>query len=199
MTAFKAPFLLWAIQLIAVGLLPAMALLVSGVKMQGWKYLIVLECFMGGVLVFYSIYGQIDMYLIRFYGIISMIFLFLMTIRLGPNNFNRALSITMLFSFVLTEYWEIPVFMAGFLGLLDMEYSTWINQLYLLLALVLLFYEAGLKINPITVLYFLIPLSLSAIIIVNFPLPIYAGGFWYMSRFITFVFLGLGVLFEVKK
>lgn len=190
---------LWNLQIIAVGMLPVMAIFVSGVKMQGWRYLIVVESFMGGILVFYSIYGQTDMYLIRFYGIISMIFLFLITIRIGPNNFNRALSITMLFSFVLTEYWEIPVFMAGFLGVLDMKYSTWINQLYLLLALVLLFYEAGLKINPITSLYFLVPLSLSAIVFIGFPLPINAGGLWYISRIITSVFLGLGVLFEVKK
>lgn len=191
--------LLYHFQVLAVGMLPVMAILVSRIKMNGWEWLLGTELLMVGALGLYILFGQVDQQLIIFYGCFAMAFLFLITMRLGHHQFNRALSTTMLLSYVLTEYWEIPIFMAGYLGVLGKEYLTWTNQLYLLVAIVLLFRVTRIELTSTVLLYFLIPVSLSALILLNFPQPLHAGGFWYVSRALTFVFLGSIILFEVKK
>lgn len=191
--------LLYRFQIILVGAMPIVAVLLSRVKLNGWHWLVATELGLAGGLSFYWVYGRMDKRLIIFYGLFIMLYLALMTWRLGHVQFSRAVSITLLLGYVLTEYWEIPNFIAGYLGFFEKNYVSWTNQAYLLVVIYLLLQFTRIRLTSTNLLYFLIPLSYSSLVLINFPSPVHAGGSWYVSRILCFIFLGSVTLLEVER
>jgi len=189
-------YFLWNLVIIFIGMMPVIAIIINKINLNGFMWLIMTEILIASFLLIYRIYGVFSINLVPFYGVFFMVYLALMTFKLGHRNFNKAMSITLLLSYVLTEYWEIPIFVSGYLGLFDKEYATWTNQAYLLIVFGLLIKNSGIKFNLTNLMYFLIPLCLSAIVFINFPSFNYAGSMWFLSRIICFVFLGTVFLME---
>lgn len=182
----------------AVGCLPVLGLMINKIKLNGWEWFAASELVILGLTLTNWFFGEKDRLLITFYGGFMAIFLLLITLKLGHHHFNQALSITLLLSYVLTEYWEIPVFFCGFLGLFGKTYHGPVNQIYLLVTIILLLQVSKLKINTTNLLYFLTPLSMSGLVLLSYPAIQYAGSFWYLSRGLCFMFLGSLFLMESK-
>lgn len=183
---------------ILVGLLPVFGYLFSRVKMNGWKWLILTELGIGGSIYTYLQFGNADLVLIKFYGIFIMVYLPLLTLKLGHEYFSQALSITFLLSYLLTEYWEIPTFVCGMLGIFEKTYHGFVNQLYLVADTIILFKVSKLKLDHTNLLYFITPLALSTLVLISFNHIRYVGTIQYVSRLICMVFLGSVFLFGGK-
>lgn len=102
---------------------PVFAILVSRVKWDGkhgYRYFAVSELLFVSVAVFLLLNGLDWLYPtfdLGIYVVFMMFFLALFTRKFGSQRFNRALAVSLLLTFVVTEAWEFAVVMYAYLGL----------------------------------------------------------------------------------
>ena len=102
------------------------------------------------------------------YSIAISVFLHFLQAR-NPDNNTKVLGLTLIVAHLFSQYWEIPIFIAGHLGVLGAVYTSSFDQLYLILVFYLAIKYANIMVNRKTITYLLIPIIYSAIAVYVLP------------------------------
>ena len=184
---------------ILVGFLPIFGLLLQHVRLNGKKwFLLFSSTFIPSMVVMYLLTPLYDplspfypmKFLIPIYGLFLMATLTGFVWKHGFMEFNKFLGITFLLVYVATEYWQIPVFVFGYLGLFGKYFTGVVNQAYLLVAFVLLVKFTNLRFTNVNMGLLVFPLVVSTIIQILYPCTIHSGSTWMISRFVNCFCLG---------
>lgn len=189
-----------------VGMLPVFGLLLQYIPLNGkkWFYLAtasILSLILGFYLPtpYYSPSGNTEYYYVPkhlyiVYGIFLGLVLCGFVLKYGYTFFGKLLGLSFLLTHVSTEYWEIPVFVYGHLGLFGKHYAGSINQVYLIASFCLLIYFSKFIFNKKSIAILIAPVLTSFIVITLYPEVTYTGSIWLIARFVTYVCLGLAFL-----
>lgn len=158
------------------GVLPILGLIIIilKVKFETWllTFIKIIVPISG---IFYFVLGQraTPQYpchnLILFYSLVMSIFLHFLQIK-NPDKTTKVLGIFLMVSHLFSQYWEIPVFIAGHLNILGAKYLGSIDQLYLILIFYLTSYFTNISVDRETIMYLSIPLVFSAIALHVLPI-----------------------------
>lgn len=183
------------------GMFPVVGYTLCHVKFNGKKWLVLTTC----VIVFFSMLAftfakQIDIedpptILYLSYAGFMIFFLVLLTRKYGYDKFNVLLGVTLLLTYVTTQWWEIPVYIFAVLGVFGKEYLGPWNQIYLATSFILALKMGKVKITKTNILLLLSSLVTSTLIIMRYPGLEYSGGVWMVNRFIGYACLGATVYF----
>lgn len=107
--------------------------------------------------------------LILFYSLAMTVFLHFLQLK-NPDKTTKVLGVFLMVSHLFSQYWEIPVFIAGHLNILGAKYLGSIDQIYLILVFYLALKYANISVDNKTILYLSIPLIFSAIALHILPI-----------------------------
>jgi len=108
--------------------------------------------------------GEIRWHLITFYAITSTVFWVLYTKKLGDKK--TALLLTLMTVFVAREYYELPIFVAGYLGIMNRYFPMVFHHLLVfLIFLVLVSYSKIEFTKPIIAVLLVTPLIVSPLLL----------------------------------
>lgn len=167
---------------VLVGLMPVYGVLLSRVNLRGvWLFAAAYAAITGCALVYYFT-GNGDRFLVVFYALAAVVYLMVHGVLTG-GDFSRSLGFTMLIVYCLTGFWEIPVYLAGWLGFWGKENLGFMNQVYLVTALCIYFKFINFKQDFINAACLASTLMLSWVIIGRYQdMLTYAGNVWYICR-----------------
>lgn len=96
---------------------PIYGLLLSYVEINGKKWFILSEivALIATIFLFFGGLGWYPPHALALYSVFMMLNLAILTHRFGFNNFNKALAVSLILSFITTEVWEFAVFVYGYL------------------------------------------------------------------------------------
>lgn len=177
-------------------LVPFGYLVFYGTKLNGKKWFLITEAMAAfGILFFFlngfrlePLYPPRILYVT--YGSFIMLFLYLMVRKHGYKHYEKILGITFILGYVLNEWWEIPVFIAGHIGYLGKEYCGSATQLFLIFAFLTLLRVSHLEITRQNIILMVLPVIASFFIILHFPTVDYSGTVWLVNRFMSYAALG---------
>lgn len=176
MTPYEIRVFFWNLIFIVQNLLPVVGLLIIVLEVKIRKeFLNFIKIIVPVSGIFYFLVGQTgipifpchNLYL--FYSLIIPLFLHFLQFR-NPDNPTNVLGVFLMVSHLFSQYWEIPVFIAGHLNVLGAEYLGSIDQIYLILVLYLAIKYANISIDKETILYLSVPLIFSAIALYILPI-----------------------------
>ena len=127
--------------------------------------------------------------LVLFYSMVIPLFLHFFQIR-NPEKPTKVQGIVLIVSHLFSQYWEIPVFIAGHLNILGAKYLGSIDQLYLILVFYLAIKYANISIDGHVLLDLLTPLFFSTIALFLIPIGEQQMPIGYFVRGISCLFLG---------
>lgn len=107
--------------------------------------------------------------LVLFYSLVMPIFIHFSQLK-NPDKVTKVLGISLMVSHLFSQYWEIPIFIAGHLNILGAKYLGSIDQMYLILVFYLTLKFANTSIDNKTIIYLSIPLLFSSIALHILPL-----------------------------
>lgn len=186
---------LWALIFIVQNLLPVIGLLVIILKVKvGKGFLTFLKFMIPIVGIIYFIMGRRsspgypcnDIYL--FYSLVIPLFLHFFQMR-NPDKMTKVLGIFLMVSHLFSQYWEIPVFVAGHLNILGAKYLGSIDQLYLILVFYLAIKYSNISIDGYVLLDLLTPMFFSVIALFLAPIGNPQMPLGYFVRGISCLFL----------
>jgi len=179
-----------------VGLLPIAGILLYYIPLNGRRWLYgSLGSITALSIFFYFVARRTDiMYppnlLFITYGGFLMVYLCFDSWMNNYKEFNKTLSMGLLLTYFSTEFWEIPVFVFALFGLFGKEYLGPWNQVYLFVVFYYLMHYSEIKPSK----KLLIPIGISALILMAYPEVIYSNSIWFVNRFIGYFFLLLEFL-----
>jgi len=195
MTTLEFRNFLWALIFIVQNLLPVIGLLVIILKVKvGKGFLTFLKIMIPIVGIIYFVMGRRpsagypcnDIYL--FYSLVIPLFLHFFQMR-NPDNITKVLGIFLMVSHLFSQYWEIPVFIAGHLNILGAKYLGSIDQLYLILVFYLAIKYANISMDGHVFLDLVTPLFFSTIALFLIPIGSPQMPVGYFVRGISCLFL----------
>lgn len=176
MTPYEIQSFLWTFMFIFQGLLPIFGILIFIYQIKPGKTLLNMITFFVPIIgILYFILGQIvrPLYpchdLVLFYSLVMPLFLHFSQLK-NPDKMAKVLGIFLMVSYLFSQYWEIPVFIAGHLNILGAKYLGSIDQMYLILVFYLTLKFANTSIDNKTIMYLSIPLLFSSIALHILPL-----------------------------
>lgn len=196
MSPYRFHYFLWALIFIVQNLLPVIGLLVLVLKVKvGKEFLTFIKYIIPIVGMIYFILGQRvepaypchDIYL--FYSLVIPLFLHFFQIR-NPDKKTEVLGVFLMVSHLFSQYWEIPVFIAGHLNILGAKYLGSIDQIYLILVFYLAIKYANISIDGHVFLDLLIPIIFSALALYLVPIGNPQMPLGYFVRGTSCFFLG---------
>lgn len=196
MTPWEIHYFFFAFMFIFQGILPVVGflILVSKFKIEK-EFLTIIKLIIPMVGLIYFMLGQRASLpypcnvLVLFYSFIMSLFLHFFQIR-NPEKPTKVLGIFLMVSHLFSQYWEIPVFIAGHLNILGAKYLGSIDQLYLILVFYLAIKYANISIDGHVFLDLLTPLFFSTITLFLIPIGTPQMPIGYIVRSISCFFLG---------
>ena len=169
-----------------------------------WFYAFV-SCFVAIIVSFHLVAPYTDpfypvKYLYLIYGAYFLIVLTSFVKKHGCSKFNKYLGLTCILAYVTSEYWEVPTFVCVHLcwllhlGWLGKYYAGSVNQIYLIVAFVLLVKYSKFSFNKRSITLLLIPFLVSAIVTILWPGWEHAVSTWLIARFACYICLGTAFL-----
>lgn len=190
-----------------VGMLPAFGLCLQYIKLKGRKWFVTVTILVILLIFIFYVFAPYNpptnnptiayyppKILYVSYGLFFETVLIAFVWKYGFSDFGKLLGLSLLLTHVVTEYWEIPIFVFGHLGLFGKYYAGSINQIYLIVSFVLLTYFSKFSFNKKSVLTLLIPIIVSFVIVSQYPDIIYCSSIWIIPRVVTYVCLGISLL-----
>lgn len=148
-------FLLQNLFKLMVGFSPMFAMFVSRVKLDR-KYFVVSELLFAAVTAFLFFDGLhwIPPFDLCIYQVFMMLNLAIFTFKFGREGFSRALAVSLLLTFIITEVWEFAAFVYGYLGWgghSSLPILHPLNHIYVLVCFLLATKISGLRFTKLNV------------------------------------------------
>ena len=177
------------------GMFPIVGLVLQYIKLEGksWLYAFlvgVATCVVGFHLAapWYTDYPVKVLYLT--YGAFMLVAATLLSKKTEFLQVNWALGITLLLTFIVSEWWEWGTFIYGHLGLFGKEYFGSIEQIYVIVIFFVLVMYSRVQWSRFKITLLLIPIVVSLLVIAAYPSEIYSKNVWFIPRIVTYLCLG---------
>lgn len=131
-----------------------------------------------------------DYWQVMLYSIAISLFIHLFQDR-NPDKGSKVIGISLIVSHLLSQWWEIPLFIIAHLGLLGYEYFSSIDQLYLITVFYMALIFTNISIAKRDLLLLLTPLVFTSLAFYFKPVIIdYVTPLWLFARILSCFCLG---------